>query len=70
MNEKTFEQKLARLEEIVALVDNNSLGLEEIMKVYEEGELLIKDLEETLNSANEKFKKIQDSKELIEKVVK
>lgn len=70
MENLTFEQKLARLNEIVSQIDNNKLGLEESLKVYEEGMTLIKDLEGTLNAANEKFLKIKDSGELIDEVLK
>lgn len=70
MENLTFEQKLARLNEIVNQIDNNKLGLEESLKVYEEGMSLIKDLEGTLNAANEKFLKIKDSGELIDEVLK
>lgn len=70
MGNLTFEQKLARLNEIVSQIDNNKLGLEESLKVYEEGMSLIKDLEGTLNAANEKFLKIKDSGELIDEVLK
>ena len=70
METLTFEQKLARLNEIVSQIDNNKLGLEESLKVYEEGMSLIKDLEGTLNAANEKFLKIKDSGELIDEVLK
>ncbi len=70
MENLTFEQKLTRLNEIVSQIDNNKLGLEESLKVYEEGMTLIKELEGTLNAANEKFLKIKDSGELIEEVLK
>ena len=70
MENLTFEQKLARLNEIVSQIDNNKLGLEESLKAYEEGMSLIKDLEGTLNAANEKFLKIKDSGELIDEVLK
>ena len=70
MENLTFEQKLARLNEIVNQIDNNKLGLEESLKVYEEGMTLIKELEGTLNAANEQFLKIKDSGELIEEVLK
>ena len=70
MENLTFEQKLARLNEIVSQIDNNKLGLEESLKVYEEGMSLLKDLEGTLNAANEKFLKIKDSGELIDEVLK
>ena len=70
MENLTFEQKLVRLNEIVSQIDNNKLGLEESLKVYEEGMSLIKDLEGTLNAANKKFLKIKDSGELIDEVLK
>lgn len=37
MSKKTFEQAMARLEEIVAELESGSLGLEESLKIYEEG---------------------------------
>ena len=66
----TFEEKLNRLEEIVQKIDSNTLGLEESMKVYEEGMILIKDLEKTLEEANAKFANINNSEEIINKVIK
>lgn len=70
MEKMTFEEKLNRLEEIVQKIDSNTLGLEESMKVYEEGMNLIKDLEKTLEEANAKFANINNSEELINKVIK
>lgn len=68
MENMTFEEKLARLEEIVSLIDSNKLGLEESMKLYEEGIALIKELEGVLEEANKKFANITNSEELINKV--
>ncbi len=70
MEKMTFEEKLNRLEEIVQKIDSNTLGLEESMKVYEEGMNLIKDLEKTLEDANAKFANINNSEEIINKVIK
>ncbi|MCI6357152.1 MAG: exodeoxyribonuclease VII small subunit [Erysipelotrichaceae bacterium] len=70
MEKMTFEEKLNRLEEIVQKIDSNTLGLEESMKVYEEGMNLIKDLEKTLEEANAKFANINNSEEIINKVIK
>ncbi len=70
MEKMTFEDKLNRLEEIVQKIDSNTLGLEESMKVYEEGMNLIKDLEKTLEEANAKFANINNSEEIINKVIK
>lgn len=69
MDKMTFEEKLNRLEEIVQKIDSNTLGLEESMKVYEEGMNLIKDLEKTLEEANAKFANINNSEEIINKVI-
>lgn len=70
MEKMTFEEKLNRLEEIVQKIDSNALGLEESMKVYEEGMNLIKDLEKILEEANAKFANINNSEEIINKVIK
>ncbi len=70
MEKMTFEEKLNRLEEIVQKIDSNTLGLEESMKVYEEGMNLIKDLEKTLEEANAKFANINNSEEIINKLIK
>lgn len=70
MENLTFEQKLKRLDEIVNLIDSNKLGLEESMKLYEEGIALIKELEGTLAEANQKFANMTNSEEIIEKVIK
>lgn len=70
MEKMTFEEKLNRLEEIVQKIDSNALGLEESMKVYEEGMILIKDLEKILEEANDKFANINNSEEIINKVIK
>lgn len=70
MEEKTFEEKLKRLEEIVKDIDSSSLGLENSLKAYEEGMGIIRDLENTLNMASEKFAALKDDLNLIEKVIK
>ena len=49
--EKTFEEKLTRLNEIVEKVENTTLSLEDAMKLYEEGNALIKDLQKSLDEA-------------------
>lgn len=50
----TFETKLARLEEIVNLLDSETIALEESAKLFEEGVALSKELSEKLNEV--KFK--------------
>lgn len=58
--EKTFEEKLTRLNEIVEKVENTTLSLEDAMKFYEEGNALIKDLQKSLDEAETKIKVIKD----------
>ena len=58
--EKTFEEKLARLNEIVEKVENTTLSLEDAMKLYEEGNALIKDLQKSLDEAETKIQIIKD----------
>lgn len=59
-NEKTFEEKLTRLNEIVEKVENTTLSLEDAMKLYEEGNALIKDLQKSLDEAETKIQVIKD----------
>ena len=58
--EKTFEEKLTRLDEIVEKVENTTLSLEDAMKLYEEGNALIKDLQKSLDEAETKIQVIKD----------
>lgn len=53
----SFEQRLKRLEEIVAKIEGETLPLEESMKLYEEGKKLISSLQSELKEAEEKVEK-------------
>jgi len=53
--EKSFEEQLKRLEEIVAILENDETSLDDMLKVYEEGMLLTKKLREYLNTAEMKI---------------
>ena len=57
---QTFEEKLTRLNEIVEKVENTTLSLEDAMKLYEEGNSLIKDLQKSLDEAETKIQIIKD----------
>jgi exodeoxyribonuclease VII small subunit len=57
--EKSFEEKLDRLNAIVEKVESETLPLEESIALYEEGSALIKDLEKTLKDAQDKIGKYQ-----------
>lgn len=53
-----FEKKLGRLEEIVQKMEKSDLGLEESLKLFEEGVKLSRECQVKLNEAEEKVKKL------------
>ncbi|MDR0838394.1 MAG: exodeoxyribonuclease VII small subunit [Oscillospiraceae bacterium] len=50
---QTFEQSLARLEEIVAALEKGETPLEQLLALYEEGAGLIKDCNKQLDTAEQ-----------------
>ena len=62
MSEKKidFEKELKRLEEIVNKIQDESLPLDESVKLYEEGNNIIAVLKEELAKAEEKIENIVD----------
>lgn len=54
--EPTFEQALARLEEIVKELENGSAPLDQSLAMYEEGIKLVKLCGEKLDNAEQKIK--------------
>ena len=61
--ERTFEQGISRLEEIVSRFDMEDLPLEEAIKLYEEGVLLAGFCGEQLKSAQQKITELDDKLE-------
>lgn len=53
-----FEKRLGRLEEIVQKMEKGDLGLEESMKLFEEGVRLSRECQTQLTSAEAKVKKL------------
>lgn len=51
---KSFEQRLQRLNEIVAKIEGETLPLEEAMACFQEGRELIESLNKELKEAEEK----------------
>ncbi|MEG0977704.1 MAG: exodeoxyribonuclease VII small subunit [Bacilli bacterium] len=51
--ELTFEQKLNRLEEILESVQGEEIGLEEMMKLYKEGKIIIAEVSDELEKAKD-----------------
>ena len=63
MKEKIdFKKNIERLDEIVNLISNKALSLEESLKLYEEGQQIIKLLSEELKNAEEKIENVVDIK--------
>ena len=60
MSEKKldFAKEIARLDEIVDEVSSKVNSLDESLKLYEEGQQIIKKLEDALKEAEEKVEKI------------
>jgi exodeoxyribonuclease VII small subunit len=65
----TFESASARLAEIVKILEQGNSSLEESLKLYEEGVLLVRFCNDSLNNAEKKIKMlVADSNgEMIEK---
>ena len=64
MENKTFEEKLARLEEIVKEIEKDSLTLKESISLYQEGKTLSQDLNKELNDSMNKLSFIVEDGEV------
>ena len=64
MENKSFEENLNRLKEIVKLIQSGELGLDESIEVFKEGIELSKYLEEKLSSIEQKAVKVFENNEL------
>ena len=58
-NEISFEQALARLEQIVKALEGGNVPLEDLIKLFDEGTSLVKLCTERLDKAEEKVKLLQ-----------
>lgn len=61
MAEKTFESQMARLEEIVRLLERGEAPLAESMKLFEEGTKLSASLGKLLDKAEQKVTVVQEN---------
>ncbi len=59
-NELTFEQAMARLEEITGKMESGKLMLDESIAAFEEGSRLVKYCREKLEAYGDKIKNITD----------
>lgn len=59
----TFEEKLGRLSEIVERLEGKAMGLEESLKLYQEGKALSAELSKELEEAKLKIEELNEDKE-------
>ncbi len=57
--ETTFEESIARLEEISELLENQEISIDESIKLYEEGVLLAKNCYRQLKNAELKITELK-----------
>ncbi len=62
--EKTFEQQMNRLNEVVSLLEKNDAPLDETIAGFEEGLKLVQDLENRLKSYENKVNELMKESEL------
>lgn len=55
----TFEQAMARLEQIVKMLESGNVPLEDLIKLFDEGTALVKLCTSRLDAAEEKVKLLQ-----------
>ena len=59
MKELTFEEKQAKLEEIVARLENGNVPIDEMINLYEQGEALYRDCAQTLDAYEKRLNDIE-----------
>ena len=59
MEELTFEQALARLEQIVKELDSGNVPLDDLMRLYDEGTAWVKSCTEKITAAEQKVRLVQ-----------
>jgi len=64
--EQSFEQSLARLEKIVAEMEDGSLSLDDMVARFEEGQKLIESCTKTLNEVERKIEKLVKKGDAVE----
>ena len=57
-NNRSFEQNMARLEQIVRAMERGDVALEESLKLFQEGTELVRSCNKLLEDAQLQFKKI------------
>lgn len=60
MKQKSYEQSMKRIEEIVEILESSELTIDESMKLYEEGVKLTAFCNKYLDNAEQKIIKLSD----------
>lgn len=63
MDERNYEQKLQRLEEVVEILRIGKMDLQELVKLYEEGLSLYRECKEELDGMEMKLEQLSDATE-------
>lgn len=58
---KTFEENLQELEAIVTKLENGDVALEDAIKAFQQGMILSKELQKTLDSAEKTLVKVMQA---------
>ena len=59
MKEKSFEEKISRLEEITKVLENGDCSLEDAIKLYDEAKAIAKECAETIENAKQKIEVVE-----------
>ena len=59
MNEQTFEQKQEQLEAIVSRLESGNVPLEEMIRLYEQGEALYRECADTLDAYEKRIHEME-----------
>lgn len=57
-----FEDRLAQLEALTTQMEEGNLGLAELLKLYEQGSLLVQGLQKDLDMAQASLQELKDGK--------
>ena len=61
-----YEKSVARLREVIAELENPNISLEESMKLFEEGVVLVKECGDVLNAAQQKIDMLSESLNIVQ----
>jgi len=65
-NTINYEKSVARLREVIAELENPNISLEESMKLFEEGVILVKECGDVLNAAQQKIDMLSESLNIVQ----